>query len=83
MEKGLSLTYAKQIQGAMCFLVILHHLSDYVAALSFFKYVGYLPVSVFLFYSGYGLSKSYSEKIDYLKNLSRVRIPSYIYIYIY
>ena len=82
MESSADLRHTKQVQGLVCILVLLHHLSDHVEGLWFFKYVGYLPVSVFLFYSGYGLYQSFTRKPRYLKKLAFLRIPQIVIAYI-
>lgn len=69
------------MRGVCCILVILHHLSDHIEALWFFKYMGFLPVGFFLFCSGYGLVVSQTGK-DYLRRLILVKIPGILLAYL-
>ena len=70
----LSLRQTQVIRGFCTIGIILHHCSQRTAAswlpnafiihcLDFFVDIGYLFVAVFLFFSGYGLYKSYKKKM--------------------
>ena len=74
----LSLSQTKSMQGFLCLFVMLHHIGQKSCApwlepevilhgLECFVPIGYLLVGVFLFFSGFGLYKSYTQKSDYLQ----------------
>lgn len=72
-----------RLRGIACILVILHHLAEYVPALAFFANLGFLPVGIFLFGTGYGLITKYkSDGASYLKKLILVRVPYIIIAYL-
>lgn len=77
-EEALSLSQSKALQGFCSVCVMLHHIGQKTCApwlpsevitpgLECFVSIGYLLVSVFLFFSGFGLYKSYQDKPDYLQ----------------
>lgn len=76
---GLSLDNTYAVRGVLAVLIVLHHLSRelegglVVLAL---KNVGVLCVALFLFFSGYGLHRSYVRKPHYAKTILTRRIPS-------
>ena len=80
----LSLKYTKVLQGAAAVGIILHHLVQEVTnyggihkgPITHMNWMGVLFTSVFFFFSGYGLLKSYQSKPDYLDNFLEKRIPS-------
>lgn len=78
-EEFLSLEQTKMIKGFCTVGIVLHHCSQRTAAawlpsiyiihgLDFFVDIGYLFVAVYLFFSGYGLYKSYKNKDNYFKH---------------
>jgi len=77
----LSLKNSNSIKGLAAVVVVLHHISqriDNLGALFLFKYIGYLSVALFFFYSGYGLMKSYDSKENYLNGFWINRMPKII-----
>ncbi|WP_158534753.1 acyltransferase family protein [Romboutsia maritimum] len=77
----LSLKNSNVVKGLAAIVVVLHHISQRVYTLGsffFFRYLGYLSVSLFLFYSGYGLMKSYNSKENYLNGFWINRMPKII-----
>lgn len=84
-EDFLSLKQTKMIQGFLALVILCHHLSQKLSAywmderfyrpgMEFFVDLGYLCVSVFFFYSGFGLLKSYMNKENYLKGYFKRRV---------
>lgn len=83
----LSLKQSKALQGFCAIGIIFHHMSQKTAAswlkdeyiihgLDPFVSIGFLFVSVFFFFSGYGLIKSYKTKENYLNGfLSKHVLP--------
>ncbi len=66
------------VRGAAAAAVVLHHLSKEVAIPSLllpFMPIGYLAVTLFYFYSGYGLYNQMEQRPDYLKRFYRNRLP--------
>lgn len=66
------------LKGLAAVVVVLHHVSqriDNVGVLFLFRNLGYLSVSLFFFYSGYGMMKSYNSKKNYLNKFWTNRIP--------
>lgn len=77
-ENPLNLENSNAVKGIAAIAVVLHHISQRVAnpgALEIFNNVGYLAVSLFFFYSGYGLMRSYDTKENYLNKFWTNRIP--------
>lgn len=77
-EEVLSLSQTKALQGFCAVCVMLHHIGQKTCTpwlpsevithgLNIFVPIGYLLVGVFLFFSGFGLYKSYRNKSDYLQ----------------
>ena len=78
-EDVLSLEQSKAFQGFLAVCIMLHHVSQKTCAswlqpktriqhgLGFFVPMGFLFVSVFLFFNGYGVYKSFHTKDNYLK----------------
>ena len=85
-EEFLSIRQTKAFQGFLAICIMLHHIGQKTAAswiqpksrivhgLDFFVPLGYIFVSVFLFYNGYGVYKSFHTKKDYLKGYIKRRI---------
>ena len=82
----LSLEQTKAIQGFLAICIMLHHIAQKTCAswiqpqtrivhgLDMFVPIGYLLVSVFLFFNGYGVYKSYHTKENYLDGFVKKRI---------
>ncbi len=82
----LSLEQTKAIQGFLAICIMLHHIAQKTCAswiqpqtrivhgLDMFVPIGYLLVSVFLFFNGYGVYKSYHTKENYLEGFIKKRI---------
>ena len=92
-DEYLSLKQAKAIRGFCAIGIIIHHLAQRTAAswlksqyiihgLDFFVDIGYLFVAAFLFFSGYGLYKSYKQKENYFNNYFSRRILPIIIVYL-
>lgn len=81
----ISLENTKPIKGILALVVMLHHISQNTAGgvlLREFEPIGYLPVAVFFFFSGYGLLKSYKEKKGYKEQFFRRRISTILFPYL-
>lgn len=66
-------------RGFFALTVILHHISQQISGgilFPRFLYIGNLPVSVFFFFSGYGLIRQLEKNRDYGKKVLRKRIVS-------
>ena len=65
------------IKGLISFIIIFHHLSQRIDGNSLFllRNIGYLIVGLFLFYSGYGLTKATLTKNNYLDTFWTKRLP--------
>lgn len=82
-ENILDKQYTDCIKGITIIVIVIHHLSQRISnpgLIYFFSDTGYLCVSLFFFYSGYGLIVSKIKNPDYLKlfwhkRLFRVMIP--------
>lgn len=95
IETPWSLSAAKAIQGISAIGIILHHCTQKLenaqldpGALAPFRDFGVLFVGIFLFFSGYGLIKSYQSKPDYFKHFLRNRlltllIPFFVCNFVY
>lgn len=82
----LSLEQTKAIQGFLAICIMLHHIAQKTCAswiqpqtrivhgLDMFVPIGYLLVSIFLFFNGYGVYKSYHTKENYLDGFIKKRI---------
>ncbi|WP_300279053.1 acyltransferase family protein [Peptacetobacter sp.] len=80
-ENPLSMSNGNAIKGLAAILIVLHHISQRIenpGKLLFFRYIGYLQVAIFLFFSGYGLMKSYKSKKGYLEGFWKKRIPKIV-----
>lgn len=83
---SLSLSQTKVFQGFLTIGIMLHHIgqktcaswlfpkSRIIPGLEFFVPIGYIMVSFFLFFNGYGAYKSLHTKKDYLKGFVSKRI---------
>lgn len=78
------------LKGAFAVLVLLHHFqqrADFIAQSHIgviFRLLGFLSVSVFLFFSGYGLILSYKKKAElYLKSFLKSRLIPFYCIYVF
>lgn len=83
----LSIKSTNAIKGIMALSIVLHHLcrqfadsGNYQVWLKpFDSPMGWLLVSVFFFFSGYGLMVGYLNKPDYLKGFLLKRLPSVLF----
>ena len=68
------------IKGLIAFTIIFHHLSQRIEGESLFllRNIGYLIVGIFLFYSGYGLTKATLTKANYLDKFWIKRFPKVV-----
>ncbi len=84
-EEFMSLSQTKALQGFFAICIMLHHAGQKTCAswkpapfivhgLDFFVPIGYFFVGIFLFCSGYGLFKSFTQKEDYLRGFGKRRI---------
>lgn len=85
-DEFLSLEQSKMLQGFLAICIMLHHIAQKTCApwmyppsrivhgLDIFVPSGYLLVSVFLFFNGYGVYKSFHAKENYLKGYVKRRI---------
>ena len=83
---SLSLEQTKVFQGFLTICIMLHHIgqktcaswlfpkSRIVPGLEFFVPIGYILVSFFLFFNGYGAYKSFHTKENYLKGFVKKRV---------
>lgn len=98
MKNELDRAFSKEnclwLKELCAFVIIIHHCSYYLPkslASSALGYIGYLPVSLFFFISGYGLMLNYmSNGCEYLngggywKNkIFRIAVPTIIILFIY
>jgi len=82
-EEAWSLGQAKAMQAFAALMIILHHsvqtITDYGAdpkgPITIWNSLGILFTSIFFFFSGFGLYKSYKTKEGYLDNFFRKRMP--------
>ena len=98
-EEWNSISETKAIQGIMALCIVCHHCAqqtcvewlesgNIVHGLDFFSNTGFLFVSVFLFWSGYGLYKSLKNKPRYFNKFVKKRIfpiwlPYFISCFLY
>ncbi len=92
-EEVFSLRQTKAIQGFAAICIMLHHIGQKTCAswldsrliipgLELFVPIGYYLVGIFLFYSGYGLYKSYCQKANYLDGfLKKHLVPMFFVSY--
>ena len=69
------------VKGLCAILIVLHHTSQRIEnpdQLVYFRWIGYLCVSMFLFYSGYGLYMSYNNNNNYINTFCKKRISKII-----
>ncbi len=93
-EEALSLRQTKALQGFTALCIMLHHIGQKLCAswlapnmiipgLEFFVPIGYMLVGIFLFFSGYGLYKSYCRKENYFEGfLKKHLIPLFFVSYV-
>lgn len=85
-EDFLSLKNTKALQGIAAIAIIFHHLAqeitDYGAVwkgpITYMNGMGILFTSIFFFFSGYGLLKSYRTKPGYLHSFLGKRLPTVV-----
>ncbi|SHI17500.1 Membrane-bound acyltransferase YfiQ, involved in biofilm formation [Butyrivibrio fibrisolvens DSM 3071] len=85
-DEFLSIKQTKAFQGFLAVCIMLHHIAQKTCAswiyppsrivhgLDIFVDMGFLLVSVFLFFNGYGVYKSFHAKDNYLKGYFKKRI---------
>ena len=81
-EAHFTKSYELPLRGFLTLVIVYHHLSQYlgiVSAFPIFWEIGTLYVSVFFFYSGYGLMKSAAENPAYFTHFFRRR---YLHIFL-
>ncbi|WP_408070323.1 acyltransferase family protein [Butyrivibrio sp. JL13D10] len=83
---GLSLSQTKAFQGFLAICIMLHHIgqktcaswlfpkSRIIPGLEFFVPIGYILVSFFMFFNGYGAYKSFHTKKNYLNGFVKKRV---------
>ena len=84
-EEYLSLKTSNSIRGILALIVLFHHIAQRINSgylFSEFTKFGFLPVSVFFFFSGYGLMKKHISEEDYSKGFIKKRIPSLLIPYL-
>ena len=84
-EEYLSLKTCNSIRGILALIVLFHHIAQRINSgylFSEFTKFGFLPVSVFFFFSGYGLMKKHISEEDYSKGFIKKRIPSLLIPYL-
>lgn len=77
-EGYLAPSASRAVKGILTMFVVWHHFSQDIdgrGLLFVFRNMGILCVSLFFFFSGYGLYKSYLAKPDYPRQLLHRRIP--------
>ena len=89
---SLSLEQSKAFLGFLTICIMLHHVGQKTCAswlqpktriqhgLGFFVPIGFLCVSMFLFFNGYGLYKSFHSKDNYLKGFVKKRILPIVFM---
>ncbi|MBQ3796162.1 MAG: acyltransferase family protein [Butyrivibrio sp.] len=89
---SLALDQSKAFQGFLAVCIMLHHVGQKTCAswltpktriqqgLGFFVPMGFLFVSVFLFFNGYGVYKSFHSKDNYLKGFVKKRILPLVFM---
>ena len=92
-EEFMSLEQTKYIQGFLAICIMLHHIGQETCApwqnykllpgLEFFVPIGYLMVSMFFMFSGFGLYKSFSSKDNYLVGFFKKRMLPLILAFLF
>lgn len=83
-EKCMSVSSCNSYRGFFAIVVILHHIAQRTAPpalLEDFLRVGFLAVSAFFFYSGYGLQKKHLTDPGYSRGFLIKRIPAVLIPY--
>lgn len=81
----LSLNTTNCVKGLLAVCILLHHIARALpdnSLLSIFQHIGGIVVSLFFFYSGYGLMIQCQTKTDYEKTFLVKRIPTLLIPYI-
>lgn len=84
-ENYLSRGQTAYTKGALALLIVYHHVAQCVhmgLAFAVLMRIGGMLVSVFFFYSGYGLMKSYLTQPDYRSTYLRRRLPAVLIPYL-
>lgn len=90
-EGYLSIEISKSLKGIFAISVMFHHLAQAVTTgvlFRSFSHIGYFCVGLFLFFTGYGLEKSYIKSSNYkngflLKRILPVFIPYILIMAVY
>lgn len=81
----LSKKTSSSIKGILCIAVLFHHLAQNISEgfiFHSFENIGFLFVSMFFFYSGYGLQKRNLTDDNYCHHFGLKRIPNVLFPYI-
>lgn len=84
-DEYLSYKSSMAMRGFFMMLVMCHHLAQYTSGGMFFGHfvrIGFLTVSIFFFFSGYGLQKRHMSDDDYKKTFLKKRIPAIVIPYL-
>lgn len=83
-DEYLSLGAGKSVRGLFALVVVFHHLALRADGLLLapFRWLGFLAVAVFFFYSGYGLQKSFLTKPGYKNGYLLRRVPTVLFPYV-
>ena len=76
-DDGLSLRAALPLRGALALMVVFHHLAQRTQAgvlMRPYTDLGYMPVALFFFLSGYGVTGKYLASPDYRQGFLRRRL---------
>lgn len=91
-DEALSLKSTKMLQGFAAVVIVLHHISQQTCApylspevivhgLDLFVFIGYLMVTVFFLFSGFGMYKGYKNKENYFSGYFMRRIFPILFIH--
>lgn len=81
----LSKDTCQQLRGILAIIILLYHISQKIKEgilLTSLSQFGYLAVSVFYFFSGYGLQKQYIQSDNYKKSFLQKRLPKIVIPYL-
>lgn len=79
-----SITTSKNLRGLLSLTIVMHHLALRTTGGILFHQlyrVGFLPVAMFFYYSGYGVQKSYMASSAYKRHFLLRRIPPILFTY--
>jgi len=84
-KEYLSLKTCNSIRGILAIIVLFHHIAQRTTSGFLFQEfgnLGFMPVSLFFFFSGYGLMKKYISDENYKEGFIKKRIPTLLIPYI-